>query len=79
MGKVEMENYDISNLCAYNSKVYKARNGKTGKLMALKRIRMKNEKDGVSDSINNEEGYSYILSVSYYRSERNQAITEAKA
>ncbi|KAG1175005.1 hypothetical protein G6F71_004475 [Rhizopus microsporus] len=27
-------------------KVYKARNGKTGKLMALKRIRMKNEKDG---------------------------------
>ncbi|KAL9558918.1 hypothetical protein PS6_001029 [Mucor atramentarius] len=27
-------------------KVYKARNGKTGKLMALKRIRMKTEKDG---------------------------------
>lgn len=27
-------------------KVYKARNGKTGKLMALKRIRMKAEKDG---------------------------------
>ncbi|KAI7905710.1 kinase-like domain-containing protein [Cokeromyces recurvatus] len=27
-------------------KVYKARNGKTGKLMALKRIRMKNERDG---------------------------------
>lgn len=31
----------------YYSKVYKARNGKTGKLMALKRIRMKTEKDGV--------------------------------
>lgn len=35
------------NLIIYYSKVYKARNGKTGKLMALKRIRMKTEKDGV--------------------------------
>jgi serine/threonine protein kinase len=33
---------------SYYSKVYKAKNGKTGKLMALKRIRMKTEKDGVS-------------------------------
>lgn len=36
---------EINNIC---SKVYKARNGKTGKLMALKRIRMKAEKDGVN-------------------------------
>lgn len=35
------------NLIIHYSKVYKARNGKTGKLMALKRIRMKTEKDGV--------------------------------
>lgn len=36
-----------TNVCFDYSKVYKARNGKTGKLMALKRIRMKTEKDGV--------------------------------
>ena len=35
------------NLIIHYSKVYKARNCKTGKLMALKRIRMKTEKDGV--------------------------------
>lgn len=42
------ESRPIDSFCAFVcSKVYKARNGKTGKLMALKRIRMKTEKDGV--------------------------------
>lgn len=32
------------------SQVYKARNNKTGQLMALKRIRMRSDKDGVGSS-----------------------------
>lgn len=48
MGKIRAKEEERETDIFLYSKVYKARNGKTGKLMALKRIRMKTEKDGVN-------------------------------
>lgn len=62
--------------------MYKARNGKTGKLMALKRIRMKTEKDGVNVTVYRSEKMSikqvYTCLVPYHSDERNQIITKIK-
>lgn len=66
--------------------MYKARNGKTGKLMALKRIRMKTEKDGVRNEEKEKDKSGIVIYklsifsvlVSYYSNERNQIITKIK-